>query len=300
MNERQISYFIAVAEEKNISKASTRVPLSPSALARQIILLEEEMGVELFVRTRSGVRLTPAGELYLQHAYQLRAKLEQIGAAIRAVANSPIRQINIGVVGAGEIGIPYQILAKFSMEYPDIQVILHQIPSRQQQIKALQQGKILAAFNSGFSESFELGVEVVCRERLCAVLNQQHLLATKSAINLTELRGHPMIGPRELQGLPPGIERVFKHHNFEPLITHRTSDLFSFFGMAACGMGIALLPPSLQGLKFPGVVFCPILADFELTVDFECAFLQDEPSSLLVALLDIVRACRATGPDFLS
>lgn len=106
------------------------------------------MGVELFVRTRSGVRLTPAGELYLQHAYQLRAKLEQIGAAIRAVANSPIRQINIGVVGAGEIGIPYQILAKFSMEYPDIQVILHQIPSRQQQIKALQQGKILAAFNA--------------------------------------------------------------------------------------------------------------------------------------------------------
>lgn len=298
MNERQISNFIAVAEEKNIGKASARVPLSPSALARQIILLEEELGAELFVRTRSGVELTPAGEVYLRHAYQLRIRLEHVGMEVRSAAKTSIRQINIGIASTWEISIPPQILEQFTSNNPDIQIVLHQIPARQQQVEALQQGKILAAFNSCFSESTELGVEVVCREPLCVVLDPQHPLAIKPAIHLTELRGHPMIGAREQQEPPAVFEKVFRHHNFEPLITHRTSDLFSFLGMAACGLGVAFLPSSLQRVRFPGVVFRPLLADFELAVDLECAFLKDEQSPQLAALLDVVRTFRATNPGF--
>lgn len=305
MNERQISYFIAVAEEKNIGRASARVPLSPSALARQIILLEEELGAELFVRTRSGVELTPAGEVYLRHAYQLRARLEQIEEDVRSAAQTSARKLNIGIIGSGKIGIPFQILAKFAMEYPDIQTVLHQIPFRQQQVQALQQGKILAAFNSGFSKSSELSVEVVCREPLCAVLSERHPLALKSSICLADLQDCKIVGAREIStreqlGSSISVEEIFRLYNFQPSIEYRTSDLFSFLGMVACGLGAAFLPSSLQELKFPGVVFKSVMTNPELTVDFECAFLKNEPSLQLTALLDIVRRYRATNPGFLS
>ena len=300
MNERQISYFIAVAEEKNIGKASVRVPLSPSALARQIILLEEELGAKLFIRTRFGVELTTAGEVCLRHAYQLRAKFDQFGTDVRLAAKVKNSQINIGVVGSGRMGIPLQIIERFNLSCPNSKVVLHQITSRQQQIMALQQGNISAAFNCYFSCFPEIGLEVVCSEPLWVVLSQEHSLATKSVINLTELQGCQIIGARELREPPDAIERVFRRHDFKPSIEHRASELFSFLGMVACGLGVTLLPESLQKLNFPGVVFRPLLADFELVVNFECAYLKDASSPLLAALLDSVRAYRATGSGFLS
>src|SRR5436190_20267994 len=80
MELRHLRYFVTVAEELNISRASARLRISQPAVSRQLRDLEQELGVELFRREKSGLKLTPAGETFLAHARDL---LRRRGHAVK-------------------------------------------------------------------------------------------------------------------------------------------------------------------------------------------------------------------------
>jgi DNA-binding transcriptional LysR family regulator len=84
MSLAQIRYFVAVADEGNVSRAARRLAVSQPPLSRQIRNLEDELGTALFERTSKGVRLLPAGEMFLVHA---RAILDRVELAASSVVD---------------------------------------------------------------------------------------------------------------------------------------------------------------------------------------------------------------------
>ena len=94
MDTRQMEYIIQISEERSITKAAEKLFITQSALNQQLQKLEKELGLPLFVRTRSDWHLTPAGEIYINTARQiLNLKKE------REVAKKYIRQMNIVCTG---------------------------------------------------------------------------------------------------------------------------------------------------------------------------------------------------------
>jgi len=84
MSLSQLRYFVAVAEEGNVSRAARRLRVSQPPLTRQIHSLEDELGQRLFERTARGVRLLPPGELFLGYARSILARVDEALEALRS------------------------------------------------------------------------------------------------------------------------------------------------------------------------------------------------------------------------
>ena len=96
MELRHLRYFVAVAEEQNVSRAAKRLHVSQPPLSRQIRDLETEMGVALFERSVKAIRLTEAGKIFLFEARAALQRAEDAVALAKSVANRKRNQVHVG------------------------------------------------------------------------------------------------------------------------------------------------------------------------------------------------------------
>jgi DNA-binding transcriptional LysR family regulator len=124
MEFRQLKYFVTVAETLHFGRAAESLHLSQPALSKQIQALEESLEVQLFERTKQWVRLTMAGQQFLETAHRILREVEEGIQVTRRVAEGRMGKVRVGFTEATLFCLAPQILNLYREHYPQVELIL--------------------------------------------------------------------------------------------------------------------------------------------------------------------------------
>ena len=287
MDSRQLKCLVAVAEERNISRAAVRLNLSQPTLTRHIQALEEELEVLLFKRTTWGVQLTEAGEALLIHARSIQNHIQLVIEHAQSQANGQTERLDIGAFGAVLLTYVPGILEAYTGKYPAVETVIHNLP-KEQMVESLRQGRLLVFFDRLVPDLPDLRKEKVMCEPVLVALNQNNPLAAKETINFEELRDQPIISGRFPGSTKTPTQILAEHYRIDLRLAQTSDNLISAVSMVAGGFGSCIVPQSMQILKLPNVVYRPLVAEIEVGVDLYCVFRPGVQPILLQNFLDVV------------
>jgi DNA-binding transcriptional LysR family regulator len=294
MELRHLRYFLAVAEELHFGRAASRVHIAQPPLSQQIRKLEQELGVDLFSRTKRRVALTPAGQAFLEEARLVLAQAERAVRTARRAGRGEIGQLAIGFVPSADLDVLPRVLRAWRARYPHVEIELHSLlPAAQ--VEALRDGRIHVGFVRVPVDDGGLVVESIQREPLLAVLPRGHRLARAQRVRLADLAPDTMIlFPRRDS---PGYYDVFisacRRAGFTPRVMHPGS-MQANLALVSAGLGVTLMPSSIRSLRRSGVVYRP-LAPPVPHVEMAVAYRRDERSAVLPVFFQVLREVVRNG-----
>jgi LysR family transcriptional regulator, benzoate and cis,cis-muconate-responsive activator of ben and cat genes len=256
MELRHLKYFIAVAEEKNFTRASERLFIAQPPLSRSIQQLEDELGVALFERGSRPLKLTQAGEFFYAHAQDLINKSKDLKSMTQRVGQIS-KTLSIGFVASTMYGKLPKIIRLFRARYNTVDLNLIEL-STMDQLRSLKEGNIDIGFGRIRHEDANIRRIILREEKLiCAVPIGHKLIELKSAINAQDMADDNLIvfpkNPRP--SFADQVLNAFRDRAVEPKKITEVRDLQIAIGLVAAGEGIAIVPQSLQGLKRDDVVY---------------------------------------------
>ncbi|HBP5573630.1 LysR family transcriptional regulator [Pseudomonas aeruginosa] len=260
MDLRHLRCFLAVAEELHFARAAEKLHIEQSPLSRTIKELEEDLGVQLFVRTSRSTRLTRAGKLFMEHVPRVFAALRQACESVNAAANGFQGQLRIALSdGITPSRLP-TLLAMCRQEEPEIDIRLFQVPLSQQ-IKGLQDD----LYDVGFAQSDEVGegmaAEAVWSDPLMVAVPARHHLLKHKRIPLDEVLQFPLVlcDPLICEGHARQVERVLRRSDREPLVVERVASFELMMIVVSAGFALGLAGgPHIAASREPGVVARPL------------------------------------------
>src|SRR3954447_8460321 len=194
MELRHLRYFVAVAEELHFGRAAERLFIVQPALSKQIAALEKELGVELFVRTKRHVEMTPAGAALLEDARQVLAQAE--GAKLRAqlASRGEVGVLEVGFVVPVLYDLLPHMLRSFRAEFPTVRLSLHELHSRE-----ITNGLLSRDLHIGFSrlpiggDGDSLRVLPLVEESVVVAVPEAHPFAAQDSVALADLADEDLI-----------------------------------------------------------------------------------------------------------
>src|SRR5690606_21352631 len=283
MDLRHLKYFVAVADEQNFTRAAEKLHISQPPLSRQIQQLEEELGLPLFERGTRPVRLTEAGRFFYTHATRL---LEQAAEAIgttRRIAQAE-RRLAIGFVSSSMYGALPELLRRFRAQRPQVQLVLLEM-STIEQIDALKTGRIDVGFGRIRLDDPALKREVLREEPLVLAIPLSHELADSTEpVSLAEVaRFNNLVYPRSPRpSYADQVLSLFRDMGLEPAGVHEVQELQTALGLVAAGIGVCLVPFSVQRLRPDEVMYRPMREPHLASPIILSMRLHDQSDELLV------------------
>ncbi len=294
MELRHLRYFVAVAEECHFGRAAQRLHIAQPPLSQQIKSLEKELGVQLLTRSTRRVELTPAGERYLERARSILAVVDAARDEAQLIRDGRMGRVAIGFTGSAT----YELLPRLSRllraELPGLELDLRGELLTPSQVSGLVDGTLDIGFLRPPVQAPEVEVHPLRSEPLVVVLPETHTLAGQAQVTLSDLAEEPFI-------TYPSQHRSVVHDTvldacqaagFTPRATEvaETSTLVSF---VAAGLGVALVPESVQHLRITGAAYRPLAGDSP-RVELAVATRGAEPSpavrQVLAVALGLFRA----------
>ncbi len=249
MELRHLRYFVAVAEEENVSRAASKLHVSQPGVSRQIHDLEDEIGFLLFERTGKSVRLTAAGKIFLGEARDILAHTADAVEKARAGLESPA-EMNVGYVPSGTVEILPRALRVFKGDFPEVRVTLHDLSAEDMQPLLLQRKLDVALTVPRHKLSRELGMKELARYETCIAVGRTHPLAKSKFVSLDQMASEPVATytRKDYPGYNKHLEKMFATIGRKPRIGSEHDSGSSLIAAVAAGHEFALLPSCVSGV----------------------------------------------------
>ncbi|MBX9610651.1 MAG: LysR family transcriptional regulator [Burkholderiales bacterium] len=241
MELRHLRCFLAVAEELHFARAAEKLHIEQSPLSRTVKELEEELGVQLFIRTSRSTRLTLAGRLFLKHVPRVFTALEQARESVKSAANGFHGQLRIALSdGITPSRLP-ALLARCREEDPEMEIRLFEV-SLAQQLKGLHDD----LYDAGFSMADEVGdgiiVEPAWEEELMVAVPARHPALAYKRIPLEEVLRYPLVlgDPAVCEGHARQIDRILRKQEKEPLVVQHVATFDVMMALVSAGLALGL------------------------------------------------------------
>jgi DNA-binding transcriptional LysR family regulator len=257
MELRHLRYLVAVAEELHFGRAAIRLNISQPPLSQQIRQLEEELGVQLFERTKRQVRLTDAGKRLVEEAHQVLGRIDHLSKVAAQAGGGEIGHLSVGVTG-GVNPILVETLRLLSRKHPGVRIEL-QYMSTGIQVEALREDRIDVGFLNVPLQEPTLVIERIKTEPLWLAVPKGHQLARLRRIPVNLLSGERIIlfPRRATPGLHDTITSMCRDAGFNLNVVHEVDSIVGGLTLVSADLGIAFATPSVQRL-WPDIAFRPL------------------------------------------
>lgn len=261
MEFHQLRYFVAAAEELSVSKAAARVHVSQPALSRQIKLLEDEIGVQLFDRIKQRIHLTEAGKFFLINARQLLCDSESAVQRTQEKFGGIRRTLRLGFLSPFLDDLIAPVVREFQQRHANAKVSLFDLPPRAQldrlRLHELDLG-ILANLEDGERRLFDS--RKLCKHEFIAALPEDHRLAGRKKLKLKELEKDAWVSlsnaffPQRREFLISTCASA----GFVPRIVAEMDSLPMMLAEIGTGGGVGMMPAHAAKLPHHGCALVPL------------------------------------------
>jgi DNA-binding transcriptional LysR family regulator len=261
MELRHLRYFLAVADEGNVTRAAARLGISQPPLSQQIRELERELGVTLLHRTPQGVTLTVAGQAFRDEAARTLQAADGARQAAQRAARGQTGTLRVGFTGSAAFNpVVAATLREFRRRWPQVQLLLTETNTTRLTEALLDRSLDAAFLRPGVAVPPELALHRYPDEPMCVALPESHPRAGQARIALQALAQDDFVlFPRSVGlSLHDAILAACRAVGFEPRPGQEAPQLSSVINLVAAEMGVSVVPVSLALVQVRGVRYAAI------------------------------------------
>ena len=300
MDMRQLRYFVAVARERNFSRAAETLHIAQPPLSRQIQQLEESLGAVLIDRTSRPLALTEAGRFFYEQATQIITRMEHIRDQTRRIALSRREIFIIGCVGSTLYsGIP-DLVRRMRIRWPELGIEFREMISVEQ-IAALKDRRIDLGFGRVRLSDPDVERTTLREERLVVAFPKGHPKSLSSEpITLKEIEGETLViyPSKPRPSFADEILGLFADLNVEPGIVEEVREIQSALGLVAAAAGLCIIPAASQRQR-PDDVCYRMLFDEAATSPVIMSYRRNDNSGRIEQIKELIREMYADNPPWL-
>ncbi len=261
MDFKLLNCFVAAADELHFGCAARYLDMQPSALGRNIRLLEEELGVRLFERSTRNVKLTQSGYKLLGEVKDLLASAENVFAKARETSHAEDRVFRIGAIDSAATGLLPELVHDFKEVAPELELALIEDKTAKL-LPRMQSGALDIAFvrpPAATRPQFEF--EHLLYEPTVVALSKGHALTKKSAIHVEDLKDVPLIvpSPRNRPHSYHLTMNLFNQAGLKPVIAQQAEEKQTIVNLVGAEVGAALVPQWTSRIGVDQVIYRPLV-----------------------------------------
>jgi DNA-binding transcriptional LysR family regulator len=289
---RLVRYWVAVAEEGNITRAAERLHISQPALSAAIKTLEAQLGVALLDRSDRVLRVTPAGELLLAEGRALLREADRVFDAVRSRDRAVVGRLRIGMTPTARYGLGPDLLAACAERASGV-MLYPQEDATGALLRDVRSGRLdLAVLFCAAGDVDGVIIESLRSEPAVVHMRSDHVLASRSSVALEELAGETVLVAEgaDSGGFTARVLELCRARGFEPVVR---PDPYPDLGLQGVreGLGVVVYVRGAFLADVPGSAFVPVepAVGFPFSLAWRAAPRSGALEAVIAAILSVSR-----------